>query len=639
MKRLWILIAALCCLPMLVSAQDERPEITAENVAHLTEIGQLGSGYLRDVLMWQDENKLAAASTLGFVTFDMSDNSSAQTETTYGPMALFADTNGITAVSVASQQITLMRPGTADVLLQDPYMVDVYQVAMNGGHVASLSQDGTLRIWDAVSGERLQVLHAPMLTGGYSGIPNSVLTYSTDGKLLAAGVGSQVFVWAANDENATVYEVQGGVSAIALNATRLIVGGQNGMLSIYDLAGSSIEPVLTIPAHTGYVRKIIATNDNVISVADDNRLFVGDLYGGEERLSLTADSQVQDMVLDPSGTKLALKTFSNLSVVSVQTGETLFNNSVQQQDFQEIAFNPVNPVMATTAFMPGSLSLWDTQSGMVSTTLQVMTAQGLEFSPDGTRLAALAFLPNVVSSGVVQWDIAGNQIAFFPHPLADNRGDGLSSGMQGVAYSPDGTRLASGRGDGTIFIWDANGMDTQTPLILSGHTGELSDLIFSPDGTRLYSLCYQDGTVRGWDAQSGESLWTIESDVNQNITAIALAPDGNKLVTVANGDHTLRFWDTATGKHTGSITDALPNGAEAFGVVLIYRGDLLAAMSAFSYASPPYTLLRFWDAASNALVGEYRVDVYEHDMAFSADGKTLALGGVDGLIHLLGIDG
>lgn len=639
MKHLWLWIIVLCCLPMMAAAQEERAVITAANAGELTEIGRLGSGYLRDSLAWKDENRLAVVSTLGITTFNLSDNTSEETEIDYPVWTLLTSESGVTAVSTTSQPILVnAETGAEGITLSDPYMVDVFQVAMHGTRVATLSQDGTVRVWDAITGERLQVLHAQPVNG-YSGIPNSMLTFSPDGTLLAAGSANQVYVWANGTETPTIFDVRGGVSAIALTDTRVIAGGQSGLLTIFDVANKDA-PLFTIPAHGYPVRKIIATDESIISAGDDNRLAVWDATTGTEKLVLVGDGQVQDMVLDPSGTKLALKSFQGLKVVSTETGAVLFENRAQGQDILEVALNPTNSLIATITFMPTSLNLWHIQTGAVTGINSIFTAQGLEFSPDGSRLAALTFASEgkmLGNPGVGQWDTAGNLISFFPYPLTGGRADGLSSGMQAVSYSPDGLRLASGRGDGAIFIWDANGAIDQLPITLTGHTGEMTDLIFSPDGQRLYSLCYQDGTIRAWDVESGANLWMIESTFNQNISAMALSLDGSRIATSANTDSALRLWDAATGTPLQMIDDAFPGGAEVYGVVLTFQSDLLTALNVKTFASPPSSTILFWDAASLQPVGEYRLNSYERDMAFSADGRLIAVAGVTGVIHLLGI--
>ena len=70
-----------------------------------------------------------------------------------------------------------------------------------------------------------------------------------------------------------------------------------------------------------------------------------------------------------------------------------------------------------------------------------------------------------------------------------------------VSWSPDGTRLATGSGDGTAKVWDAAG--GRELLTLKGHAGPVFSVSWSPDGTRL-ATGSEDGTAKVWDAAGGQ---------------------------------------------------------------------------------------------------------------------------------------
>ena len=67
-----------------------------------------------------------------------------------------------------------------------------------------------------------------------------------------------------------------------------------------------------------------------------------------------------------------------------------------------------------------------------------------------------------------------------------------------MAFSPDGTRIASASWDHTAKLWDA--VTGQETLTLKGHSGNVNGVAFSPDGNRLVSA-RQDLTVKLWDAR------------------------------------------------------------------------------------------------------------------------------------------
>ena len=73
---------------------------------------------------------------------------------------------------------------------------------------------------------------------------------------------------------------------------------------------------------------------------------------------------------------------------------------------------------------------------------------------------------------------------------------GHTSSVCSVAFSPDGTRLASGSDDQTVKLWDVR--SGELVRTLSGHTSSVRSVAFSPDGTRLASGS-DDQTVKLWD--------------------------------------------------------------------------------------------------------------------------------------------
>jgi WD40 repeat protein/tetratricopeptide (TPR) repeat protein len=241
------------------------------------------------------------------------------------------------------------------------------------------------------------------------------------------------------------------------------------------------------------------------------------------------------------------------------------------------------------------------------------------FSPDGHRLASGGW------DGVVSvWDVAAGRQALAFRGHAPSLFNPSGGSVHGVAFSPDGRRAASAGSDGVVRVWDAG--SGRQALALRGHTGPVYGVAFSPDGRRLASAggrYGKPGEVRVWDAASGQQALVLRGHTRE-VIGVAFSPDGCHLAS-ASSDGTVRVWGAVSGwqgraltGHTGGVT------AVAFSP----DGRRLAS------ASIDMTV-RVWDAAS----GEQLRALQGHTdavrgVAFSPDGRLLASASDDQTIRV-----
>ena len=129
-----------------------------------------------------------------------------------------------------------------------------------------------------------------------------------------------------------------------------------------------------------------------------------------------------------------------------------------------------------------------------------------------------------------------------------------------VGWSPDGSRLVSGGDDGTVRVWEAgSGRLLHT---LTGHTGGVRSVGWSPDGSRLVSGG-DDGTVRVWEAGSGRLLHTLTGHTG-GVRAVGWSPDGSRLVS-GGDDGTVRVWEAGSGRLLHTLTGHTGSGCGRWG--------------------------------------------------------------------------
>jgi WD40 repeat protein len=372
----------------------------------------------------------------------------------------------------------------------------------DGKQLATGSGDNTVKVWDSETGRELLTLTDA----------GRKVSFSPDGKRLASASPSLVKLW----------------------------DSQTGQLLLTINSGNAV-----------YFAVFSPDGERLATSAVGPTIKIWDAQTGQEKLTLnsTRNNGTWGVAFSPDGKRLASGGGDRtVKIWDAATGEELFAFQGHSNIVTSVAFSP-DGITLVSGSQDGTVKLWDATTSPVARTLSRAAGRvnGIVFGPNGKR---------IVSSDEGGWNAATRTRGPGEVNVRDvQTGRELLSikGQIGqdfacVALSPDGKRLAAGNVSldstgqadfqGEVKIWDS--ASGQELLTIKAHSDGVNNLAFSPDGQRLASSAaglwdvtkqaYLPGEVKLWDAETGREVLSLKGHTSR-ILALAFSPDGQRLAT------------------------------------------------------------------------------------------------------------
>jgi WD40 repeat protein/uncharacterized caspase-like protein len=474
----------------------------------------------------------------------------------------------------------------------------------DGRWLATGADDRTIRLWDATTGAEVRSFT------GHTGRVVS-LAFSREGRSLAAGdMDAKVKLWdvASGREVRTLAHDTGAVQAVAFSpdGASLAVGTHH-TVTVWDPSTGRERRKL----EKGFLATVTSLawspDGKTLATAMQMGVLLWDVATWRELRSIRGDDTVEAFAVTRDWRVVATLGKRELVVRlwSVSTGQPLGTLSGATERAGAVAFGPEGRWLAAQS--GAAVRVWDLADGRDPGTLKRdrESVAALAFSPDGRWLGKAGW-----GQAIELWEFSR---ARFLKALATPRDEHF---IRAVTFSPDWRYAAAASAIRVVKLWEA-----ATGRELHRLPGDVQSLAFSPDGTTLATGA-MNGAVTVWDVQWGVELRPIQHGTRP-IHALAFAPDGRTLVS-GSEDGSVKMWEVATGREQR----ALPGHTSAVrAIVFTADGKWLATGS-------DDKTIRLWESGGKLLRTLTGHASLVRGLTLTGDNRWLASGSDDGTTRL-----
>ena len=461
-----------------------------------------------------------------------------------GETALSPDGRSIAVASVSSSQAQVFDVASGEArfeLLGHLYPITSIAWSPDGERIATGAYDASVRIWDGRTG-RLEI---ELL--GHAGVLISV-DWSPDGsRLVTAGSDGTAKLWEVGEAGGRELMSLSGqdtragvVAAFSPDGDHVITGdGAITAAKIWDVSVAGDAEWANFPTELlAPVDVTVLPNGQVVVPIDHGSVAVFDVESGERVRTIGpgsgADEPVIRIAANSDGTRLAtVRNFSPVvSVWNPTTGRVAFEVRPGGEVTSTEWSGDGDHLLATASSESDTnTSVFDGSGKRVQTLFEGegFFVEAGAFSPDGRLIATAVTHRNPLQAKVSVWD--------WNRDDPEKRTIETPGGGWALTFDPTGAKLALGRFDGFVHVFDPDSGDRV--LQFPAHEGKVNVVAFSPDGETI-ATAGDDGTVRLFDAVDGSQELVLRGH-RYLVSGLSFSADGTRLAS-ASPDGSVRVW-------------------------------------------------------------------------------------------------
>lgn len=456
----------------------------------------------------------------------------------------------------------------------------------NGEYIVSASEDGYIKLWNAISGECMWTLDAD---------GSNIAFFSPDDKYI-------------------VYTTLIGLNYSKFDGTIKYISVETG--ECIKTSNRSIHDIVSISPNGKYIAFDTFDGVSLLNIETGDYL---DTFPGPfvNAVSFTMDCKY-----------ILISTYNSNKIYNIDTSECI--KTIETKSSFEASLSPKGKYLVSFSKFENNIKLWETETGNL---LRVFNGHNdivktATFSIDGNHIVSASR-----DGSVRLWDInTGECVKTFI---------GHTSGVNFANFSLNDDFIISGSSDNTIRLWSIVNNDNIKTFKVKSQKYGTNFATLSPDNKYIASISLLD-SIRLWDIAKEECIKRLEvPDQISEANSITFSPDGKHIIVPFNKDG-LHLWDVQTGNYIGVIAGGSLNFVHTTSCTS--DGKYIVSSNYNPFSEP---IIEIWSVETKECIRIFKIR-YDSDstsigfpyitsVLFSPDDKYLLSASSDKIIRLWNI--